>query len=203
MQKDERTPASHTNVPREFGRPIRREAFQPTESFEDFIDALYAHVWAHTTNNYGDFIQQTKAEDRLFSRAMSQSLRGLDAFRRVKEDSIRSLISTAVHQAINTERAKSQEQLTKQKADYEAILTPEQKQLMAFRQRLESHDWWYDYIDDGKLWRSHNDHHKLLLKEAREQGKVFEEMFVTVYKEKVGKQANTTWTFEQHYANNR
>jgi hypothetical protein len=199
MQNEKRTPNHHTNVPREFGRPIRRDAFQTTESFEDFTTDLYAHVWAHTTNNYGDFIQQTKAEDRLFSRAMSQSLRGLDTFRRAKEDSIRSLINTAVHQAVNTERTKTQEKMAKMKADYEAIMTPEQKELMEFRESLERHDWWYDYTDDRVVWNNADSRHKALLKEAREKGKPFEEMWLTVYKEKIGKQAHTTWLFGDHF----
>ncbi|BDD79870.1 hypothetical protein [Burkholderia phage FLC9] len=202
MQNEKRTPNPNRNLPREFGTPIRREAFKPTESFEDFMEDLYQHVWAHTTNNYGDFIQQTKAEDRLFSRAMSQALRGLDTFRRVKEDSIRSLISTAVDQAIRNERDKTQEKIQKLKADYEAIMTPEQKELMAFRARLESHNWWYDYSDDGAVWRNANERHKALLQEAKDKGKPFQDMWLTVYKERIGTQANTTWTFDEFARHN-
>jgi hypothetical protein len=201
MQNDKRSPSNRPNLPHEFGPPIRRpqQSFD-RESLVDLSEDLHQHEWSHMTNNYRDYIQSVKAESNLFSRAMSLGPLGVDTFRRVKEDSIRSLINTAAHQAAKTERDKGQEALQKQKAAFEAILTAEQKELMAFREKLERHDWWYDYIDETAKWRGHDEHHKALLKEARLCGKAFEDVWVAVYKEKIGSQAQA-WTFDQHYAN--
>jgi hypothetical protein len=197
MQNDKRSPSNHPNLPREFGPPIRRpqQSFD-RESLVDLSEDLHQHEWSHMTNNYRDYIQSVKAESNLFSRAMSLGPLGVDTFRRVKEDSIRSLINTAVHQAAKTERDKGQEALQKQKAAFEAILTPEQKELMAFRTTLEHHDWFYDYIDDAERWRGAHARHKALLARAKEGGKAFEDMWLTVYKERVGNEANPNMTFE-------
>jgi hypothetical protein len=170
------------------------------DDFVQFVEDLNNHPWPHTTNTYRDYIQATKAEDRLFGRAMMFGLHGMDSFRRAKEDSIRNLIGQAVHQAIDNERAKGREALAVQKAAYDAVLTNEQKELMAFREELKRLDWWYDYIEDGKLWRSHDEAYKKALKEARLRGPAFEQMWVNVYKEKIGERAQD-WTFEQHFTN--
>lgn len=201
MQNTKRSDKPY-NVPREFGAPIRRPQrdLRPVESFEDFRQDLYKHEWSHTTNNYSDYIKSVKAESALFSRAMSLGPTGVDMFRRMKEDSMRELVGVAVSQAIRTERATGSEQLDQQKAALMAIMTPEQKAAVEFMDRLWYHDWYYDYTDDGNVWRNANERHKAFLKEAKEGGKVFEDMWLHVYKTRMGKEANEAWTFAQHYA---
>jgi hypothetical protein len=137
-------------------RPVRA----PIESFEDFLKALHAHKWSHSRNNYHDFIKAIKMEDELFSRAMQQSIPGLDAFRQAKEDSIMSIVDSAVRQAERSLVDHYQARIDALRAKF---MTP----LDIYKERLEQHDWHYDYSDDSRAYKAGTlAQHQLVLEAA-------------------------------------
>jgi hypothetical protein len=140
--------------------PQRRPVRAPIESFDDFMNVLRAHVWSHSCNNHRDYIKAVKKEDELFSRAMQQNIPGLDAFRQVKEDSIMAIVNAALRQAERTWVDHYQGRIDKLRARY---MTP----LDIYKERLEQHDWHYDYSDDVRVYKAGTlAQHQLVLEAA-------------------------------------
>lgn len=146
----------------------------PIESFDTFAFDLCAHVWSHSCNNHRDYIKAVKKEDELFSRAMQQNIPGLDAFRQAKEDSIMAIVAAAVRQAEHTWVDHYQGRIDKLRARY---MTP----LDIYKERLEQHDWHYDYSDDLRVYKAGASAQHQLVLDADSRAKQGEGQYIDAF----------------------
>jgi hypothetical protein len=135
---------------------------------------LANHGWSHQANNYGDYIERFKQEDRLFARAMQLSVAGMDAFRQAREDSIMHIVDTAVRQAQANTAEIYKRRIAELRLKY---MTP----LDHYQEELDRHDWTYDYSDNNHTWRCAAEMERALVNKAIAAGEPFIEAFKTRY----------------------
>lgn len=153
---------------------VKRDIRRPSETLDQFIAALEHHKWSNFTNSYGDFCERFKEEDKLFARAMQLGPRGVDAFRQAREEMIESIVHLAVRNA-------QQNTADLYKKRIEELRTKFMRPIDFFQEKLDRHDWTYEYKDSSKSWRADAEAEDKLIEEALAGGEEFIEAFKARY----------------------
>lgn len=153
---------------------LKRDARRPSETLEQFVVALEKHQWSNFTNSYGDFCTRFKEEDRLFARAMQLGPRGVDAFHQAREEMITGIVQAAVRQAQQNTAEMYKQRIAEMR---EKFMRP----IDHFKEKLDRHDWTYEYSDDNKSWRAAAANEDLLIADALAGGDEFIEAFKARY----------------------
>jgi hypothetical protein len=176
---------------------LKRDARRPTETLEQFVAALEKHQWSNFTNSYCDFCTRFKEEDRLFARAMQLGPRGVDAFHQAREEMISGIVHAAVRQAQQNTAEMYKQRIAEMR---EKFMRP----IDHFKEKLDRHDWTYEYSDDNKSWKAAAANENLLIAEALAGGDEFIEAFKARYNQAFTDGRFCPWDHmvRRHKANN-
>lgn len=149
---------------------------QPTNTsvtYEQLAAMLKAHQWADPAAGHHQYWKAAKAESKLWRLAQSLGGRGVEIYREAHFahlDAIRQaeyLKGTETHKRIvDPSIAYLKKQLEQTRAKY---MTP----LDHFKEKLDKHDWYYEFSDDITVYRAGKANEAALEKEAKESGPEF------------------------------
>lgn len=165
-------------------------------------DDLAKHKWSFTQKNFRDYIQAVRLEERFFATAMSMRMFGPEA---VESVAIAQTNAAVVHaNAVARNDPYSETKRLENKIEYlEKKLKETREQYMKpvdfYKEKLERHDWFYDYSDDRGVYQRGNEREQALRKEAEEGGPEFKAAWqeaVLKYRTKPMQATNDKWRAE-------
>jgi hypothetical protein len=165
------------------GRQERRErspeqiarAQERRKMAEAFQQALYDHdKWSFETDTFFEYIQRTRTENHLFHVAVELGPEFVKDFERRQAGAISRIIRT-----VRTKiAAEHQERLN-------ALIPTGDAEFDAFRDKVFGHDFWYEYSDDGGVWRRGQEARNEIEKIAKEKGGIYQTFWSFFQKETV------------------
>lgn len=142
-------------------------------TYEDLVDKLANHMWADPKMSHGQYWRAMKEEQKLFKLAQSLGGRGVELYRTYHDGHIDQLRAHSYRNGMNVQREAdmliSDILRKKLKECRDKYMTP----LDHFKEKLDNHDWYYEFSDDITVYRAGKANELSLEKEAKEGGPEF------------------------------
>lgn len=140
----------------------KRMQNQQQLTLDQFHELLINHKWSFQTDSFAEFVKAQRAERDFFDIAMRGGV-----------DYIRAISNVQIAPIKQMESASYQEAMAKAEKSYAEKAATGDEEFDAYRERLNYHDWHFDYSDDIKVWRRGNEAHKALMDIAKEKGGIY------------------------------
>lgn len=126
---------------------------KPFKDVEQFYDEVHNHKWSFFFNfddtSYYSFIKAMDEERALFQRALRIGPEGVTIFFNLQKRALSKYRSTVFNDGYE-----------KGKQALAPIVETGDDEFDEFRKYVVNHDWFYDYTDDGSVWRRGNEQRK-------------------------------------------
>jgi hypothetical protein len=138
--------------------------------YSTFATMLYKHTWSASTDSYGGYIDSMREEHRLFNIAVANGPSFVCAF--IGQQ--RSAARTQIHEARMDERKQAAQKIR------ELRVALDGNEFADFCEKVDNHDWYHDFSDDGSVRRGGAAVEAKLKAAAAEYGGLFEIYFDSV-----------------------
>lgn len=135
---------------------------------DTFIKRADDHQFPFEADSYHQLFNSVEEFGSLFDEAKRGGVHFVNIFIQGMKYRLGVFINNAVHKALENQR---QYLLTAQEREFGTG----DDEFDAFRRMCLTHDWHYDYTDDGAVWRRGNDQQKKLEKIVADKGGKYKE----------------------------
>jgi hypothetical protein len=149
---------------------------QQIDTLEALIEALKKHRWVFETDTLYDLFQSAQEEANLFKAARHHGLQGILEY--IEHQDL--AMDERAQSACRLMEDRYVNKLNRLRQYYEAkfkdlrrFMTP----LDLFKEKLENHDWYYDFSLDPEIYRTGRDREEQLRIEALNGGMEFQQAF--------------------------
>ncbi len=146
-------------------------------SYDDLNKMLSDHQWADPQSPHNEYWRAMKAEQRLFKLAQSLGGRGVEMYRISHENHLAQARAVSYRSGMDYQRQSDATILATVKRQLENCRAKYMTPLDLFKEKLDKHDWYYEFSDDITVYRSGKANEAALMKEAAEAGPEFQAAF--------------------------
>ena len=151
--------------PNQSGKPSDQEVY-------DFYETVRNRDWSIYADTYCDVVRLHREERQLFDMAMRVGTGGLYEFITEQRWMLWNKIEAEFKERLDRDLATYRDRVEEMQK-----LLEEHAPLYCFERKCESHDWYYHYSDDNRVWRAGNDREAALLDYAKSKGREYMSVF--------------------------
>lgn len=146
-------------------------------SYDDLAKMISVHQWADPKDPHNEYWRAMKAEHRLFKLAQSLGGRGVELYRAAHENHLAQSNAVSYRNGMDYQRQNDSNVLAIMKKQLQECREKYMKPIDVFKEKLDKHDWYYDFSDDISVFRAGKANEASLMKEAAEGGPEFQAAF--------------------------
>ena len=146
-------------------------------TFEQLNDMLNRHTWADPKADHSDYWRAMKSEASLFKVAQSLGGRGVEIFRQAHWAHIEASRQAEYDKAYEASRLGDKRIVDFLKKQLEETRNKYMKPIDFFKEKLEKHDWYYQYSDDINVYRAGKTKEEEINKAMEQGGEEFRRAF--------------------------
>ena len=147
------------------------------KALAQFTEKLEEHLWSFMAVSYHDLTTAQAAEVELFKEAQHLGIQGVDEFVYHRGLVLDTMTTAAYHRGYDAQKKLSDDYVEHLRKQLEETRQKYMKPIDFFKEKLEKHDWYYDFSDDIAVYRRGKAAEKKKKKEAKELGSEFEAAF--------------------------
>lgn len=147
------------------------QAFQ--QALAQFTEDLLEHTWSFQTSSYFQLMEAQSAESELFKRALLLGIQGVDAFNYRRIETLKEIRDTEYERGRKAQEERMQSSVDYYKNKLEETRAMYMKPIDFFNEKLEKHDWYYEFSDDITVYRRGKKAEAELEEAAKEGGPEF------------------------------